>query len=206
MKLHKRLEDLDVKVIPGGEEGHISCLTISFFPNGDRQWTEITWKHAAGCSDKNTWVKLETKILQPCHSTGFRQRATVPGWARQRWNPRCFDSAIPIDFTFDKNHMSAQLFYWDCLPSLLCSINPDYQFPEALCPRLSARGADLTWRWGEEKERWKENRGKTGELTVPLSSPRWLFCWAPRLCRGTVQCPLGCSGEDHSPKETGSPV
>lgn len=117
-----------------------------------------------------------------------------------------FWQSYPHWFPFDKNHMSAQLFYQHSPPPLLCSMNPDYQFPGALCPCLSTRSGDLTGSWGEEKERWKKNSRKTGELTVPLSSPRWLFCWALRLCRGTVRCPLECSGEDRSPKETGSPV
>lgn len=64
------------------------------------------------------------------------------------------------------------------------------------------------WQRSWEAKKWK-GRGKTErdirKLTVPLSSPRWLFCWDPRLCRGTVRCPPGCSGEDRSPKETGSP-
>lgn len=148
---------------------------------------------------------MESKILQPYHSGSFRQKASVlaePG----RIKSLLFWQSYPHWFPFNKNHMSTQLFYWHGLPSLLCSINPDYQFPGASCPCLSACSADLTERWGEEKERWKKNRRKTGKLTVPLSSPRWLFCWAPLLCRGTVLCPLGCSGEDRSPKETGSPV
>lgn len=140
--------------------------------------------------------------MQPCHSTRFRQKATV---FAGRIKSLLFWQSYPHWFPFDRNHMSAQLFYWPRLPSLLRSRNPDHQFPGALCPCLSTCSADLK-EMGRGKREVEEKQRETGKLTVPLSSPRWLFCWAPRLCRGTVRCPLGCSGEDRSQEETGSPV
>ena len=77
------------------------------------------------------------------YSHCLRQTATVSAGAGSTNSP-LFWWFYPHWFSFDKNHMSVQLFHWHCLPSLLCSINPDYQFPGALCPLLRTCSADLT--------------------------------------------------------------
>lgn len=150
------------------------------------------------------WLKVESKVLQPRH----RQRATVLAETGSMMSPVVLTS-YPHWLPFDKNHMSPTLFFLfqrHGLLALFCSINPDHQFPRALSLMSEHVQCRSDKDVGRGKVRWKENREKTGELTVPLNSPRWLFCWALLLCRGTVQCPQGCSGEDHSPKETGFPV